>query len=380
MNATPRGRLHELDSLRGLAAFTVVLHHFGLMWPLWQAQFDPLRLGPLHIAPFYPLYAGREAVMLFFVLSGLVLSLPYLRGRGQAYPIYLTRRILRIYAPYLGALALSICGAAFWHGNHSNRGWAANFWSEPLNLKLILQHIAFIGVYDCGQFDFVIWSLVYEMRISILFPALALLIFRTRPQLAILLAASFSLLALATAHGQHHQTAIYSFMITFHYAALFILGILLATHLTAISAWYQSLSRMVRVGIFVASFILYNESSRILDHADGLSADIALEWGVAMGAIGFIITAINSSMARRFLNSAVPAFLGRISYSLYLIHAPVLLALTFGIHNRLSAWAQFPIYLVATIAAAYLFCVCIEEPFTRMGQRLGRPKPATTTA
>jgi peptidoglycan/LPS O-acetylase OafA/YrhL len=218
------------------------------------------------------------------------------------------------------------------------------------------------------------------MRISILFPALALLIFRIRPQLAILLAASLSLLALATAHGQPHQTALYSIMITFHYAAFFVLGILLATHLAAISTWYQSLSRLVRAGIFAASFVLYNESSRILDHADGLSADIALEWGVAIGAVGFIITAINSQTARRFLNSAVPAFLGRISYSLYLIHAPVLLALTFGIHNRLSAWAQFPIYLAATIAAAYLFCVCVEEPFTRMGQRLGRPKHAAAPA
>ena len=49
--------------------------------------------------------------MLFFLLSGFVLSVPYLRGKGQAYPVYLIRRILRIYAPYLAALALAVAGA-----------------------------------------------------------------------------------------------------------------------------------------------------------------------------------------------------------------------------------------------------------------------------
>jgi peptidoglycan/LPS O-acetylase OafA/YrhL len=183
VNNEPEGRLRELDSLRGLAASTVVLHHFGLMWPAWQAHFGPWRLGRFQIAPFYPLYAGHEAVMLFFVLSGLVLSLPYLRGRGQPYPIYLARRVLRIYAPYLPALALSVCGAAIWHGSHDQGNFPVDFWSRPVDSGLVLQHIAFIGVYDSRQFDFVIWSLIYEMRISILFPVLTLLSFAFAPSL-----------------------------------------------------------------------------------------------------------------------------------------------------------------------------------------------------
>jgi len=348
------------------------------MWPAWDARFGPWRVGPVHISPLFLLFAGHEAVMLFFVLSGLVLSLPYLRGRGQAYPIYLMRRVLRIYAPYLAAIALSICGAAVWHGHHGQGRWPDDFWSAPVNLKLVLQHIAFIGVYNWREYNFVIWSLIDEMRISIVFPALALLIFRIRPQLAILLAVSFSLLALATSWNYQSLDAVYSLMMTFHFAAFFIFGILLAMHLSAISNWYQSLSRLARVVLLLASFFMYIESSRIFDHSTGLAGLIAVEWGVAVGAVGFIVIAINSPIAKRLLNSPVPVFLGRISYSLYLIHAPVLLALTFGIHKRLSAWAQFPIYLVAAIGAAYLFCISVEEPFTRMGQRLGRRSAAST--
>jgi peptidoglycan/LPS O-acetylase OafA/YrhL len=102
--------------------------------------------------------------------------------------------------------------------------------------------------------------------------------------------------------------------------------------------------------------------------------------GHRRGSHRFVIVAINSPTAKRILHSTVPAFLGRISYSLYLTHAPVLLALTFGIHKRLSAWQQFPIYLVASIGTAYLFCISVEEPFTRMGQRLGRRKAVPSIA
>jgi peptidoglycan/LPS O-acetylase OafA/YrhL len=367
--------------LRGLAAFTVVLHHFALMWPKWKACFGPWPIGPVHIAPFDLLFDGHEAVILFFVLSGLVLSLPYLRGRGQPYPSYLLRRILRIYAPYVVALALSLCGAAIWHGPHGQGGWPDEFWSAPVNLRLVLHHLAFIGVYNWREYDFVIWSLIDEMRISIIFPLLALFIFRLRPLLAVLFAGSLSLLSLVTLWNfRFAENLSAARMMTFHFAAFFIFGILIAMHLPAISTWYESLSRLSRAALFFGSSLMYIESNRLFDHFAGLPALMAVEWGIVVGAIGFVIVAINSPTAKRILHSAVPAFLGRISYSLYLTHAPVLLALTFGIHKRLSAWQQFPIYLVASIGTAYLFCISVEEPFTRMGQRLGRRKAVPSIA
>ncbi|WP_433970149.1 hypothetical protein [Tunturiibacter gelidiferens] len=38
---------------------------------------------------------------------------------------------------------------------------------------------------------------------------------------------------------------------------------------------------------------------------------------------------------------------------------------------------QFPLYLTATLLLAWLFCLRVEEPFIRQGQRLGNKKPAT---
>jgi peptidoglycan/LPS O-acetylase OafA/YrhL len=98
------------------------------------------------------------------------------------------------------------------------------------------------------------------------------------------------------------------------------------------------------------------------------------DWFVAVGALGYIVVGLNAPLAKRFLNSLVPRFLGKISYSLYLIHGPILLAVTFFIRNRISMWGQLPIYLFLTITCSYLFFLCVEEPFVRAGQRLGKKK------
>ncbi|WP_158941715.1 acyltransferase [Granulicella sp. S190] len=379
MQAAPQGRLRELDSLRGLAALAVVIHHFVLMWPAWLGSISIIQWKALHITILYPLYAGHEAVMLFFVLSGLVLAIPYIRGRGQPYPIYLGRRILRIYAPYLVALALSVLGASIWHGTLAGHGkWTSSFWSQPVSPSLVLQHIAFLGVYDWRQFDFVIWSLIDEMRISIIFPVLALLVLHLRIRTAILLAGAVSFIAIYVVRYQPELGATASIMMTVHYAAFFVLGILLAMHLEAACARFRSLSAAARTALVLLSFCLYNFSiplARLYTRIP-LAAVMAAEWLVAVAAIGFILTGLNLPIARRFLNSSVPAFLGRISYSLYLTHAPILLAFTFILRNRISAWGQFPLYLAATIGFAYVFCITVEEPFMRQGRRLGKRAPS----
>ena len=50
----------------------------------------------------------------------------------------------------------------------------------------------------------------------------------------------------------------------------------------------------------------------------------------SLGAVGLVAAAVGSGWWRRMLERRVPQFLGRISFSLYLVHVPVLLALAFG--------------------------------------------------
>jgi peptidoglycan/LPS O-acetylase OafA/YrhL len=329
-----------------------------------------------------PLYSGAEAVILFFVLSGLVLSLPYLRGHVQTYPIYLLRRILRIYGPYLGALALALVGASIWHGHSYHGEWATKLWSMPLSPRLISEHIAFLGVYDWTQYDFVIWSLIQELRISIIFPILLALVLRIGSISSVALGTVLSCVAIELLPANPDFLSMrYSFGITVHYTAFFIIGILLASKLGEIANWWKLTSSVARGVMGAASLIAYAYgppiaqfiSSKLLHHHTTVSTNIVVgNWVTMIGAVGLILVALNAPQVRRILNGRVPQFAGKISYSLYLTHPTVLCALTFFCRNRVPALLQFPLYLLLSVMVAWLFFGGVEFAFIRWSRSVGR--------
>jgi peptidoglycan/LPS O-acetylase OafA/YrhL len=167
-------RFYELDSLRGLAAITVVFHHFSRICP--ESFTHLLIRTPLRL-----LIAGHQAVILFFLLSGFVLTQPYKKKNTLSYGHFLLKRVCRIYLPYLGALALAIlCDLSFPAHGPSNNYWINYTWSQPVTARLVLQHVIFLGVYNWSQFNAAFWSLVYEMRISLVFPFIAVAVLRLR--------------------------------------------------------------------------------------------------------------------------------------------------------------------------------------------------------
>ncbi len=81
----PTGRWKGLDGLRGLAAIVVVLHHSLLTSPSLALAYFGGPKAPvgspswlLTYTPLHLVWAGPEAVLVFFVLSGFVLTLPVL--------------------------------------------------------------------------------------------------------------------------------------------------------------------------------------------------------------------------------------------------------------------------------------------------------------
>ena len=312
-------RLRELDSLRGVAAMTVVLSHFRDMWvptdirtvTLWKR---------VALILLNPLVAGPEAVILFFVLSGLVLSLPYLRGRNQPYRRFLARRVLRIYGPYLAALGLSVAGAAIWHGHPYHGFWASRTWTQPIEPRLVAQHVGFIGVYDWGEYNFVFWSLIQEMRISAIFPLLFGVVMALGEIWSMLLAACLSVVAYLIVSGDPHTSPWYSLPITVHYVAFFIVGILIASQLGQIAAWWRDVKPRTRKLFAGTSLLIYSYNAFACNHffrlfegrpfASDAQQTILQSWVVLLGAAGLIVVAVEAVPARRFLMTAPASFLG----------------------------------------------------------------------
>lgn len=105
-------RLRSLDGLRGIAALVVLVHHSLLVVPTMAVGYFGARPpgGTLSwwmtYTPLHLLWEGTEAVYVFFVLSGVVLALPFLRDRHQRWSGYYPRRLLRLYLPVIAAVIL----------------------------------------------------------------------------------------------------------------------------------------------------------------------------------------------------------------------------------------------------------------------------------
>lgn len=114
-----RGRhLPVLTGMRGWAALWVLLYH---AWG--QAGMPPIRLAVLgfnvELTPF--LRMGGTGVMVFFVLSGFLLSLPFAEWQAgmrdkPATGRYLLRRVARVFPAYYAQLAIVLAAAYLSYG------------------------------------------------------------------------------------------------------------------------------------------------------------------------------------------------------------------------------------------------------------------------
>jgi peptidoglycan/LPS O-acetylase OafA/YrhL len=106
-------RIEFLDSIRGLAALFVLLGHTqgAFAWPAWFYL-------PAHW-PFISIFtSGAEAVAMFFLLSGYVLSKPFVEigpapQRKIFLPTFYLRRFIRIWPPWFFAFTASILARKF---------------------------------------------------------------------------------------------------------------------------------------------------------------------------------------------------------------------------------------------------------------------------
>ena len=190
--AAPAGRrIVALDGLRGVAAIMVLLHHALLMLPEF-ADYEWYSRVPAHSSfgtflllrtPLRLVWSGQERAIMFFVLSGFVLCLPWLAGKPQSYGRFLLGRLCRIYPPYIAAMALAALASIFIGGHVLPRasiyfnqlGWARypDAGTLPSILLLLTNH-------HSDYMNEAVWSLTWEVRIAILFPLLMLPILRWR--------------------------------------------------------------------------------------------------------------------------------------------------------------------------------------------------------
>ncbi len=387
-------RYYELDSIRGLAALSVFFSHCLLMVTIsghFGVLGDVLENSILHI-----FWDGGAAVILFFVLSGFVLTLPYVGDIPKAIDIipFIIRRVFRIYPAYFFALILTVLfkQLIFVPGQLTDFSWIANdFWQWKLSditWTIVKNHLVMVGPdltrLQMGIFIPVIWSLVVEMQVSLIFPFIIPLISKMNKWWKAILFFMVSFLI-------SYILFIKLNMEFLRYMPLFILGGLLAKFKTELTQIVIKLSLGLKVLVGILALILYTFRFSIYqpfleryDFSFGrfyvfgrslgfISIDCIIDYIIGFGVTIIIIYAISLVRLSQILHIKPIKFLGDVSYSFYLLHLPVLLAISSVIypffHSIVLAWI---VSLVITSFISYVSFRIIEKPFQNIGRVISK--------
>lgn len=363
-----RTHVDVVDGLRGLAALWVLLHH------VWQYSITEPRHGvPGWFKVFSVLEHGSFAVAVFIVVSGLCLMLPALRHDATLGPgglgRFARRRSRRILPPYLTALALAMVLIAFVPDLRRPSTTPWNITLPSFSVGNVTTHVLMIHNWFPEHeyaFDPPMWTVALEFQIYLVFAVLLLPVFR-RWGVGAALATAAVVMAVPWALGGGFARP---WMVV-----LFVFGMIAASVITGsgpAASWRTYVPwRPIAVGAVAAIPIVV-----VLTRRQG-SEELALflqHLTVGVATMAGLIAMTGTGSARpgvvaRLLTWRPARSLGLFSFSLYLVHYPIVAVVTIVAVRPLDLGvpATFALLLVtcvpASLLAAYGFHRLVERRF-----------------
>jgi peptidoglycan/LPS O-acetylase OafA/YrhL len=357
-NSDPTRKIYPLTSLRFFAAFLVVFHHTAHAFlPAFRgASVEHLPEGFLKRLPFSLTFS----VSFFYLLSGYVLSLVYLRGSK---PLdagrFFWARFARIYPLYLVMIVLSTPAVLRYWVRHDGLNAGVTRTAE-----MLVAHLTMVAAWYPNRLvgiDTPSWSLCGEAFFYACFCLFGARLWRLRG--AGLWGTALSLYvggqALVWLGRVHVGVLTLRFWPPFHLTT-FVLGILLARWQTLqredssrapVRPWQANLVLGVSLcGIMASVLLLYRFNLRDF-YDDGMLAPI-------LGGIIWVVSAAPTGMSR-LLGSRWLVALGNGSYALYLINIPMLFVFQ-AMHW--TAQALYPVYLALCVGLSVASFHYFETP------------------
>jgi peptidoglycan/LPS O-acetylase OafA/YrhL len=374
----PRRHIAGLDGLRALAAGLVLVYHF------WALSKIPLP-RPLEVV----VQTGWVGVDIFFVISGFILFLPWARagwtGGRVATRRFLENRLLRIVPAYWFNLVLLVVVMKS----------SLLFSVEGLG-KIFLNAAFLTGYAPPGTSGLLInpvaWTLCIEMTFYLLLPLIARFFVRNRWLVALpvvlLATALFKLVAIARYEDVDVRVL--------HSALSTIAGTLneFAVGMSVAAVWAWCEHRNVRLPAWVGPTCT----------VAGLGGMWAILWFLQLGigheeyrsgtgdhgwfplltlrpVLAFFVAAAlfgicyQANVVTRFLSLRPIAYLGVVSYGIYLWHLPVGQWLSHGIGPEASPLRRLILLLTVGTAITLLWSAFsdrfVEKPFLQRKRSSG---------
>lgn len=376
----PRIRLAYLDGLRGLAAFYVVIFHI-YQECITRGEFAPVLMS---VMKFFG--EGEIAVSIFIVLSGYCLMLPIAQQGGSQLPggllNYFKRRSRRILPPYYAAVLVSLLLLALTLSWQFLTGFRWDTLSHNFHpgivpsLEVILAHgLMLHNLHEDWAFalNAPMWSVATEWQIYFLFPALLLPVYRRFGMIYVVaIAFSFSLAPSYFVLKWPETTACPWFLGLF---ALGMAGALINfSKKPSLSRWKNQipwgiLTALLWIGLLAKAALFPGPASL------GISKGLSCLTGVATACLliyctNYLVEENTKHQPRilRLFEAPTALMLGSFSYSLYLMHAPVVVLVhQFLLSQSLAPTATFLILLIVAVPlsllTSYIFHLKFEKPF-----------------
>ena len=378
-----------LEALRGFASLIVVLFHCALCWSVLTS--DDAVSGFATDLLLIPL-SGDAPVVLFFVLSGFVLT-GALSRLGNAAPgataAYVMRRLFRIVPAAWAALfvtiaTVAVCSRWPWYFEGTDY-WVTDYLSSA-NLGNLGGSLLFVD----DLINPMYWSLQVELVGSALMPLLYAAIRRNQPGFkAAAGLASLVLLPFVPCRFGPLSYLLNTFLFCFAFGTLaFHVAVnhpRLSARLFSFPLGIAAAAALVLVHKVIGPLSVFDpilgESEWLTPIlGEGPNLDLYVQHLLEAAAAALLVGAIVVNPGRwPILEHPASRFVGRISYSLYVIHfavivaSVVLLRTTVGAgliaHPWLVTLLTAALVVPVSISAAALLHVAVEKPGMAIGRR-----------
>jgi peptidoglycan/LPS O-acetylase OafA/YrhL len=344
-----------LTGIRGVAALWVVSYHYAI------SPLDELRLDA--ILPF--VRYGYLGVDLFFVLSGFVITHVHRRDAASLAPRpvlrFLSLRLARIYPAHvvtLGSLVPMVAaGALFGIAPHHPEDFRLRDFAY--NLLLVQSW----GVADDIHWNFPAWSVSSEWLAYLLFPLFALTLARIATARQAVLWLGLELAGFALAYVFYFDCRL---DLRFDVGGFAPLALARTGFEFAAGALAYKVLELIDLRRWAWSAIAAAALAAAVALAHSPARDMAI---VAFGGAAIVAGAFPGTLVACMLRAAPILWLGEISYSLYMVHAPLRMTLGKAVAAVLAragspavAWLAAVFMFAATIAAGALLHALVEAP------------------
>jgi peptidoglycan/LPS O-acetylase OafA/YrhL len=337
--------------------------------------------------PFTFLYLADAAVSIFFVLSGYVLTRRfYVTGSVEDLQSAATRRYVRLVGPAFVSVMFAWMLQEFSaYSNHlagqlGTAGWVIALYTEPVGfIGAVFRGLVGAPLFARADLNGPLWTLQIELVGSVLLFAIYSL-FGSRSKFLLIVWFMF-----------------FAFLVSGRSTNILHYGGLLAGSLLHIVEAKLKSSRplsllclilgLLGVSFTFASFYDPINAFRLPNltpYGPDLGSAPTAFWHT-LGSIFLVAGVVGVPVAQRFLQHRLFVYLGRVSFSIYLLHFPLIMSLGY----RTAAWGQsmglsyigyaglaFLVTMVVLFVLSEIFCRFVDIPSIRLAAYLAGGKVA----